>query len=221
MGLRNAISDVFVQSDDPNPTRATAPWKATAPAKPARVFSPFVAVFAAICAGRENTLASKSELAELRAAQKQWEAFDAQLASVASDSAKAQIDALRAAYNAEPSAENFAKLREAELNKDALRARFAEIRSTVKQARRESSTAIAPLAAKILEHALRMVEAALPEVIAEERKLAERYGVPHTPTAIYGALQNLHHDFSARIATANDGLPMSNARGILSGVLTL
>ena len=127
MGLRNALSEIFVQTDDPNPAGATAarkPATATVAAKPAakplRVFSPFIAVFATLCAGRESQLADKGELAELRGAQSRWEELNAQLERVGNHSAREEIKALRDAYTRDPSAENFRRMREAEMNKEPL-----------------------------------------------------------------------------------------------------
>lgn len=186
-----------------------------------RVTSPNTVAFSVICQGREKELATDEEIAALRAHCKQWKEFAAQMAQVAGDSPREQIRGLTDAYHEKPTRENFEKLREAEMNSQALKERWDVVLKKVKEARRESSRAIVPVCANILRRALAMVEAEAAPLITQDRELAKRYNLPYVPGPVVGAIQNLYDDFHSRVAETEINVGFLTASHLIGDIIPL
>lgn len=170
--------------------------------------SPHIASRAILFKGREKELITKEELEAAREIQRKQEDLARQLGTVADSEPRKIKMAAREKYAADPSSENLEKLKELDLRKEILQARFNELRSFVKGAMRDTRKEAGQILASVMGRAAKIVEDECTKLEEQEKKNAETYGVPFGPSPTARGLRNLvdllHRDVAASKFSAAD-----------------
>ncbi|MGI8435350.1 MAG: hypothetical protein ACR2NX_00365 [Chthoniobacterales bacterium] len=147
-------------------------------------------------------ICTAEELSALRAARVKERAFRTQIAEhLSNDQLKRNRLAADAAYAADPSPENFEKLRTTPVATDSQAlAGIAQLRAKVKEQIRSVAAAIAPTVRAIFERAAQVVDRAILAAKKEEEEFAARYGMPWEPGQVVGGMQNLLRMIDLQIA---------------------
>lgn len=135
--------------------------------------------------------------------------------------AKDAIVNARTAYEASPTAENLNKLRELELNPQAVRERLYQLRLIVKQAVQKVVKEALPIRTVIFERAAEFVREEHDALEIQEKKTAERFNVSYEPGGTVKALAQLARSLESRIAMMRQGSGSEAPNELLKGIIAL